>query len=70
VKAAIPPLAIEEAPMTAKLTRREKCAAGRHTPIAAQDANHEVRRDICRYCRRPIMRTQATRIWFLATVLA
>ncbi len=60
----------EEVWMAAKLTRREKCAAGRHTPIAAQDSAHEVRRDVCRYCRQPIMRTQATRIWFLATMLA
>ncbi len=56
--------------MTVKLTRREKCAAGRHTPVAPQDAAREVRRDVCRYCRQPIMRTQATRIWFLATMLA
>ena len=56
--------------MTTTLTRREKCAAGRHTPIAGQDAGREVRRDTCRYCRRPIMRTQATRIWFLTTMLA
>lgn len=56
--------------MTIKLTRRQKCAAGRHTPIAAQAVQSEVRRDTCRYCRRPIMRTQATRIWFLATMLA
>ena len=56
--------------MTAKLTRREKCAAGRHTPLAPQPALAEVRRDVCRYCRRPIMRTQATRIWFLAGMMA
>lgn len=57
--------------MARKLTRRERCAAGRHTPaLAAENRNGEVRRDICRYCGRPIMRTQATRIWFLATMLA
>lgn len=62
--------------MPRKLTRRERCAAGRHTPviaapvIAAEAASGEVRRDTCRYCGRPIMRTQATRIWFLATMLA
>ncbi len=57
--------------MTRKLTRAERCKAGRHTPVPARLREEEgVDRGICRYCRRPIMRTQATRIWFLSTVLA
>jgi hypothetical protein len=56
--------------MSAKLSKREKCSIGRHTPRALQTPAGDVRHDVCRYCRRPIMRTQATRIWFLATMLA
>ena len=52
-------------------TRRERCAAGRRTPSHPTDARDgAIRHDTCRYCGRPIMRTQATRIWFLAGVIA
>ena len=54
----------------ARLTRRERCAAGRHTPRQASASPEGVWRDECRYCGRPIMRTQATRIWFAAGVMA
>jgi hypothetical protein len=60
----------KEAIMTQRITRREKCAAGRHTPRLAIPGVEEVRRDTCRYCGQSIMRTQATRIWFLAAMLA
>jgi hypothetical protein len=63
--------ASEETSMTTGQTRRERCAAGRHTPVhpgIAQDG--AIRHDICRYCGCPIMRTQATRIWFRAGLLA
>jgi hypothetical protein len=62
---------MKEAMMRAKMTRMERCLAGRHTPVPARRlADGDVDRGVCRYCRRPIMRTQATRIWFLAAVLA
>lgn len=52
-------------------TRRERCAAGRHTPAhPAATRDGAIRHDVCRYCGRPIMRTQATRIWFLAGMMA
>ena len=57
--------------MAGRMTRVERCRAGRHTPVPARrQAEGDVDRGVCRYCRRPIMRTQATRIWFLATMLA
>jgi len=50
---------------------RAKCALGRHTPRSPQDsADMPIRRDVCRYCQQPILRTQATRIWFLSSKLA
>ena len=55
----------------ARLSRAERCKIGKHTPSPARkESDGDVHRGICRYCRSPIMRTQATRIWFLATVLA
>jgi hypothetical protein len=55
----------------ARLTRVERCRIGKHTPVpAGKEEDGGVLRGTCRYCRAPIMRTQATRIWFLATVLA
>jgi hypothetical protein len=57
--------------MTTRPTRRERCAMGKHTPIAPEATrDHAVRHDVCRYCGRPIMRTAATRIWFEAGVMA
>ncbi|NIJ33097.1 hypothetical protein [Sphingomonas oligoaromativorans] len=57
--------------MAGRMTRAERCRAGRHTPVPARrQPDGDVDRGVCRYCRRPIMRTQATRIWFLATMLA
>ncbi len=57
--------------MSRKLTRAERCKIGKHTPVPARkECDGDVHRGVCRYCRAPIMRTQATRIWFLATVLA
>lgn len=57
--------------MAQKLTRAERCQIGRHTPVpTCRHVDGDVHRGVCRYCRSPIMRTQATRIWFLATVLA
>ena len=57
--------------MAVKLSRAERCRAGRHTPLPnLRTKDGDVDRGICRYCRNPIMRTQATRIWFLATTLA
>lgn len=58
--------------MAGRLTRSERCRQGKHTPspILREGDADEVRRGVCRYCQRPIMRTQATRIWFLATMLA
>lgn len=57
--------------MSTKPSRRERCAMGRHTPIAPERTRGEtVRHDVCRYCRQPIMRTAATRIWFLAGLMA
>lgn len=57
-----------------RMTRAERCRIGKHTPapalVPAEAAEKDIRRAVCRYCRRPIMRTQATRTWFLATVLA
>ena len=50
---------------------RAKCALGRHTPRSPQEsADMPIRRDVCRYCQQPILRTQATRIWFLSSKLA
>lgn len=55
----------------ARLSRAERCKIGKHTPAPARkECDGDVHRGVCRYCRAPIMRTQATRIWFLATVLA
>jgi hypothetical protein len=57
--------------MSRKLTRAERCQIGRHTPVPVRkQCEGDVHRGVCRYCRSPIMRTQATRIWFLSTVLA
>jgi hypothetical protein len=58
--------------MAHRLTRSERCKQGKHTPSPARSEGEAeaVRRGVCRYCRRPIMRTQATRIWYLATMLA
>lgn len=57
--------------MTRRPTRRERCAMGKHTPVSpAATRDADVRHDTCRYCRRPIMRTAATRIWFEAGVMA
>jgi hypothetical protein len=57
--------------MSLKLTRAERCKIGRHTPVPSRrEIDGDVHRAVCRYCRAPIMRTQATRIWFLTTVLA
>ena len=57
--------------MKPRMTRMEKCQAGRHTPVPARrERDGDVDRGVCRYCRRSIMRTQATRIWFLTAVLA
>lgn len=57
-----------------RMTRAERCRIGKHTPTPALlslDARDgDIRRAVCRYCRRPIMRTQATRTWFLTTMLA
>ncbi|USI71828.1 hypothetical protein [Sphingomonas morindae] len=56
---------------TRRLTRRERCAAGRHTPAEIKEGGDgEIRRAQCRYCGAPIMRTQATRIWFAAGRMA
>jgi len=50
---------------------RARCAAGKHSPLNPQAHGEEdVLRDECLYCQQPIMRTQATTIWFLASVLA
>ena len=55
----------------ARLSRAERCKIGKHTPVPARkQCEGDVHRGVCRYCRSPIMRTQATRIWFLATMLA
>lgn len=58
--------------MSVKATRVERCRAGKHTPIGARPSpeDEDVRHAVCRYCRRPIMRTHATRTWFLAGVMA
>lgn len=58
--------------MARRPTRSERCKAGKHTPTAALPAPRDetVRRAVCRYCGQPIMRTQATRIWFQAGVMA
>jgi hypothetical protein len=55
-----------------RMTRAERCRIGKHTPTppSTDGTDGEIRRGVCRYCRRPIMRTQATRTWFLATMLA
>jgi hypothetical protein len=56
------------------MTRAERCRIGKHTPmpalLSADGTESDIRRAVCRYCGRPIMRTQATRTWFLATMLA
>ncbi len=50
---------------------RAKCALGKHTPrCPSETADQSIRRDTCRYCHQPILRTQATRIWFLSSSLA
>jgi hypothetical protein len=56
--------------MAQRMSRSDRCKAGRHTPAASREDQEDVRRAVCRYCQRPIMRTQATRIWFLAAMLA
>lgn len=57
--------------MERRLTRRERCAIGRHTPREdAVEGRGGIRHACCRYCGQPIMRTQATRIWFQAGVMA
>jgi hypothetical protein len=50
---------------------RARCAAGKHSPLNPQAHGEEdVLRDVCLYCQQPIMQTQATKVWFLASVLA
>jgi hypothetical protein len=59
--------------MMPRLTRAERCRIGKHTPAPSRPADakdSDIRRAVCRYCGRPIMRTQATRTWFLAAMLA
>jgi hypothetical protein len=58
--------------MTQRLSRAERCRIGKHTPTPppVEATDGDIRRGVCRYCRRPIMRTQATRTWFLAAMLA
>jgi len=60
-----------ELDMAKRPVGRAKCALGRHTPKSPRDsADLAIRRDVCRYCAQPILRTQATRIWFVSSSLA
>jgi ribosomal protein L37AE/L43A len=60
-----------EAKMAKRPVGRAKCALGKHTPKSPGDtAEQAIRRDVCRYCNQPILRTQATRIWFVSSQLA
>lgn len=52
-------------------TKRERCEMGKHTPISPDSTDGSgILRAQCRYCGRPIMRTFATRCWFLAAMLS